>query len=97
MSNSLKDRLDVLRAKTEMLRTSNARMLEAARRQRQSLDEVRTELRQANEQIKAMSVANEHLRVVHAITPSRADVERSRALLAELMRDIDKCIADIGD
>ncbi len=39
----------------------------------------------------------EHLKVVHTITPSRDDVQRTRAMISELMRDIDRCIADIGD
>ena len=39
----------------------------------------------------------EFLRMATTIAPERKDVERTRALLASLVREIDKCIADLKE
>lgn len=39
----------------------------------------------------------EYLQVVHSVTPSREDVNQTRAILTGLVREIDKCIADLSD
>lgn len=37
------------------------------------------------------------LKIATTIAPERKDVEHTRALLAELVREIDKCIADLKE
>ncbi len=39
----------------------------------------------------------EFLKIATTIAPERKDVEQTRALLAELIREIDKCIADLKE
>lgn len=39
----------------------------------------------------------EFLKIATTIAPERKDVEQTRALLAELVREIDKCIADLKE
>lgn len=39
----------------------------------------------------------EFLRIANTIVPNRKDVESSRTLLSELVREIDKCIADLNE
>ncbi len=39
----------------------------------------------------------EYLTVVTTALPSRSDVERSRAVISRLVREIDKCISDLSD
>lgn len=39
----------------------------------------------------------EFLRVATTISPERADVEATRALLSKLVREIDKCITDLNE
>ena len=39
----------------------------------------------------------EYLGIVTTVAPGREEVERTRALLARLVREIDKCIADLND
>jgi phage shock protein A len=39
----------------------------------------------------------EYLTVVTTAIPSRDDVERSRSVISKLVREIDKCIADLSD
>ena len=39
----------------------------------------------------------EYLGIAAVVAPKREDVERTRALLSSLVREIDKCIADLND
>ena len=39
----------------------------------------------------------EYLGIAAVVAPEREDVERTRALLSSLVREIDKCIADLND
>lgn len=39
----------------------------------------------------------EFLKMAAVVAPDRADIERTRALISGLVREIDKCIADLND
>ncbi len=53
-----------------------------------------TELRQ---QVETLTRQIDYLTVVTTAIPSRSDVERSRAVISRLVREIDKCISDLSD
>ena len=48
-------------------------------------------------QVESLTRQNEYLTVVTTGIPSRSDVERSRAVISRLVREIDKCISDLSD
>ncbi len=48
-------------------------------------------------QVESLTRQNEYLTVVTTAIPSRSDVERSRAVISRLVREIDKCISDLSD
>ena len=97
MSGNLKRRLDNVTAKALLLRQRHEQILTERSRLESRVAELKTLLDQRDKEISRLRQENEYLRVVHSITPSRGEVERSRAILTELMRDIDKCIADLSD
>ncbi|MDE7460099.1 MAG: hypothetical protein K2M85_03325 [Paramuribaculum sp.] len=97
MSGNLKRRLDNVTAKALLLRQRHEQILAERSRLESRVAELKTLLDQRDKEISHLRQENEYLRVVHSITPSRGEVERSRAILTELMRDIDKCIADLSD
>jgi len=39
----------------------------------------------------------EYLKVVTTLNPDRKDVEKSRAFISELVREIDKCISELKE
>ncbi len=59
--------------------------------------ELQDTLERQKKEINIMQQQIEHLRVVTTLNPSRDDVERSRAILTELVRDIDKCISELTE
>ena len=51
-------------------------------------------MRAENERLRSQV---EYLKMAAIVAPEREDVERTRALLSNLVREIDKCIADLND
>lgn len=97
MSADLKQRLDSLRTKTALLLKRHEMLEEAATAARQRIRELEQDNERLQKRIDLLNKENEYLRVVHSVSPSRSDAENARALLAGLVRDIDKCIADLGE
>lgn len=97
MSADLKQRLDSLRTKTALLLKRHEMLEEAATAARQRIIELEQDNERLQKRIDLLNQENEYLRVVHSVSPSRSDAENTRALLAGLVRDIDKCIADLGE
>lgn len=97
MSGTLKQRLESLTAKMKLLEERHKAMAADAEARREEIEQLNLAILRRDREMDVLRQQAEHLRVVHAITPSREHVERSRAILTELMRDIDKCIADIGE
>lgn len=96
-SGTFQQRIDRLTAKMEMLRL---RIEDANRQLREASDEIAqrdSSIKKLNRQIDLLNQETENLRVVHAITPRRDEINQTRSIIIELMRDIDRCIADIGE
>ncbi|MBJ2186921.1 MAG: hypothetical protein JFR23_09515 [Muribaculaceae bacterium] len=93
----MKQRLDSLRTKTALLLKRHEMLEEAATAARQRIRELEQDNERLQKRIDLLNKENEYLRVVHSVSPSRSDAENARALLAGLVRDIDKCIADLGE
>lgn len=55
------------------------------------------ELRRRDREILDLRRQVEFLRTATTIAPERSDVERTRALLFSLVREIDACIADLNN
>lgn len=54
-------------------------------------------VRQQSLEIERLSQQVEFLTVVSTAMPDRDDVEKSRAVLSDLVREIDKCIKDLTE
>ncbi len=54
-------------------------------------------VRQQTRDIERLSQQVEFLTVVSTVMPDRDDVEKSRAVLSSLVREIDKCITDLTE
>lgn len=61
------------------------------------VQELEKELDSARKTIDRLTQEVEFLRIATTIAPERKDVEHTRALLAELVREIDNCIADLKE
>jgi phage shock protein A len=82
-AQSLTDRYDAL-SREKMAADAHIAELEA------TVATLRQRVEELNRQV-------EYLTVVTTAIPSRNDVERSRSVISKLVREIDKCIADLSD
>lgn len=58
--------------------------------------ELREELRARNRELQELRMRVEYLTVVSTIAPDREAVDKTRAVIAKMMRDIDRCLADLS-
>lgn len=82
-AESLTDRYEVL---SEAKQEADARIAE--------LEDVVSGLQ---EEVRRLKAEVEYLTVVNVISPTREDIDRSRAKLSGLVQEINKCIADLTE
>lgn len=97
MAATLQQRIDSIRSKARLLTERYAELLEEKRAAEAQIDELRAQLQRQQREMSHMKQQIENLQVVTTISRKREDVERSRAFLSQLVRDIDKCIAELTD
>jgi hypothetical protein len=97
MAADLQSRINNLRSKAELL-TGRYRMLVQQKQQCDlKVQELEATVKRQQREIEILHQQIENLQVVTTIAPSRENVEHSRAILSQLVRDIDKCIAELTD
>lgn len=97
MASDLKETLTRLSEKSKFL---TQRYIRVEEERDQALEEVRglqNLLQERNKEIQSLKMQLEYLSVVSTIVPSRDALELTRAKIAGLVRDIDRCIADLNE
>ena len=61
----------------------------------QENDQLRSRLAQLDKEIEKLRLDYEYLQMARMITPTRESVVQSRAILAKLVQDVDKCISQL--
>jgi len=97
MAANLQHRLESISSKAQLLTERYVELLEIKRAADAEIGELRAQLERQQREMAHLRQQIEHLQVVTTIAPKREDVERSRAFLSQLVRDIDKCIAELND
>ncbi len=97
MAVNLKQRLDSLSSKALLLTERYASLSESYRGALQQIADLQATLERKEKEISLLNQQIEQLRVVSVIAPNHEDVEHSRRFLAELVRDIDKCISELSE
>lgn len=59
--------------------------------------ELEQALRERDHKIQMLNTEVEYLKVTSALAPTAETVEATRAVIRELIRDIDRCITDLND
>lgn len=97
MSGELQQTIDRINAKTQILLDRYALIRQQRQQAVERIRELEAELGSLRAENQRLRTEAEFLKVATTIAPTRADVARSRALLAELVREIDKCITELND
>ena len=97
MAGNLQQRLDSLKGKMQLIVERYAKLTDYARRADATIADLRATIDSPAKEIALLNQEIEYLKVVSVLTPKREDVQQSRAMLAELLRDIDKCINELSE
>ena len=97
MANDLKQTLERLRCKADLLVERYQLLLQEKQQVDMLNEELSSTIKKQQQEIDRLQQEVEHLKVVTTLTPKREDVEKSRAFLSKLVRNIDKCIAELKE
>lgn len=97
MAIDLRQQLERVNAKTTLVLEKYALMQQRLVQARAEIERLNEELQRRRRDIEALEMKLEYLSVSHTVAPGAAELQGAKALIAELVRDIDRCIADIAD
>ncbi|MBQ9076819.1 MAG: hypothetical protein IJY31_03140 [Muribaculaceae bacterium] len=97
MAGNLQQTLERIRNKAGLLTERYAVLRREKSAGDERIKELEAELTRRQQEIEKLQMENEYLKVVTTLIPDRKEVERSRAILAGLVREIDKCILELNE
>lgn len=97
MAVELQQIIDRVNAKTQILLDRYALIRQRREEAEAKVAELEATLEMVRAENEDLRRQVEFLRIATTIVPDRKDVERSRSMLSELVREIDKCIADLNE
>lgn len=92
MAANLQQRIDSIEAKATLLVERYETMRKAREAAEERIAALEKEIAGRDRTIAELNRRIEYLKVASVITPDHGDVEQTRAMLAGLVREIDKCI-----
>ena len=95
MVSELQTTLRRLQAKSDVLLEKYHALKLEKEAVKQENDQLRSRLAQLDKEIEKLRLDYEYLQMARMITPTRESVVQSRAILAKLVQDVDKCISQL--
>ena len=95
MVSELQTTLRRLQAKSDVLLEKYHALKLEKEAVEQENDQLRSRLAQLDKEIEKLRLDYEYLQMARMITPTRKSVVQSRAILAKLVQDVDKCISQL--
>lgn len=96
MAENLKQTLERLRGKADILTQRYQRLLQEKQEADLCIKELTSLNKSQQDEINRLKQEVEYLKVVTTLNPDRETVEKSRAFLSGLVREIDKCIVELN-
>ncbi len=97
MAADISQIIERLKSKTRLVTERYAIVLDQRNKALDRVKELESQAETYRARIRQLQVQIEHLTVVTTLVPDRRDVEKSRAVLSGLVREIDKCIKDLKE
>lgn len=95
MVSELQTTLRRLQAKSDVLLEKYHALKLEKEAVEQENDQLRSRLAQLDKEIEKLRLDYEYLQMARMITPTRESVVQSRAIIAKLVQDVDKCISQL--
>ncbi len=96
MAGNLQQRIDKIESKAALLAERYAVLHNAKLRADARIDELNATIDSLQRNVADLNRQIEYLKVASVLSPDHRDVEETRALLTELVREIDKCINQLS-
>lgn len=96
MAANLQERIDKIEAKAALMVERYGYMRGALDDARKRIDELDAIIARQQREIEERDRQIEYLKIASVLTPDHRDVEATRAVLSELVREIDKCINQLS-
>lgn len=97
MAGEFQQIIDRINAKSQLILERYAMVSRQRSEALERIDELESQLRRLQADNERLSREVEFLRIATTIAPDRKDVADTRAMLSELVREIDRCISDLDD
>ena len=97
MAIDLQQQLERVNAKTTLVLEKYALMQQRLEQARAEIARLNDELRRSRQSIEALEMRLKYLSVSHTVASSGDELQRAKAMISELVREIDLCIADLND
>lgn len=97
MAVDLRQRLERIESKARLLTERYHIVLEEKRTAQQRILELEDIVKSLRKEVEVLQQSLEFQRVVSTISPTKGDIDRSRAILTGLVREIDNCINELKD
>ena len=97
MAGNLQQTIERVNNKAKILVERYATLLKAKNEADMRIEQLSEQVEQMKKTIETLQSQVEYLRIATTLVPDRRDVERSRTILSGLVREIDRCIADLTD
>lgn len=95
MASDLQQQIDRVKAKTQVLSEKYKLLAAKYDEARAEISNLKAQVLADTETIERLRVKAEYLSVASNINPSAADLQATRSLIADLIREIDRSIADL--
>lgn len=97
MASDLQQQLQRVGGKTRLIAESYARLKAETVQAKEEIGSLRAQVLALQSELDRLKVENEYLRVVSTIVPERKDLLKTKAMISELVREIDRCILDLNE
>lgn len=97
MAVNLEQQLESIRAKTLVVSEKYQRLREAFEAQKVEISDLRAQLLAGKEENEKLRQKVEYLSIASTVSLTADDLSATRAMVADLVREIDRCLADLAD
>ncbi len=97
MAGNLQETLERISNKAELLIEKYTIVVSEKRQADARIEELNNLLISRQKEIEMLKQEIDYLKIATTITPDHKDVEKSRAVLSGLVREIDKCINELSE
>lgn len=97
MATDLEHTLQRLAEKSRLLTARYQTLAQQLQQAQQENDALQATLQKRDKELEHLRLQVEYLTIASTIVTSRGDLQQTRQLITNLMRDIDRCIADLAE